>query len=97
MQHAPQETGVRHRSGVVSAAGPLSPREREVVALVAQGRTNREIAGELMIAERTADTHLTNILNKLGFATRAQIAAWAAQEGLMTAAPMEQEPRAAST
>jgi DNA-binding CsgD family transcriptional regulator/tetratricopeptide (TPR) repeat protein len=97
MQHAPQETGVRHRSGVVPAASRLSPREREVAVLVAHGRTNREIAGELMIAERTADTHLTNILNKLGFATRAQIAAWAVQEGLMTAALVEQELSAAST
>jgi pimeloyl-ACP methyl ester carboxylesterase/DNA-binding CsgD family transcriptional regulator len=61
---------------------PLSRREREVAALVAQGRSNRQIAHELTIAVATADRHVANVLNKLGFHSRAQIAAWAAEQGL---------------
>ena len=60
----------------------LSPREREVAVLVAGGLTNRQIAEALVIAERTAGTHVANILNKLGFTARAQIAAWAVEHGL---------------
>lgn len=63
-------------------AGALTAREREVAGLVAQGLTNREIAAALVVAERTAETHVQNILNKLGFGSRAQIAAWAAERGL---------------
>jgi non-specific serine/threonine protein kinase len=59
----------------------LTPREREVAALVARGLTNREIAAELVIAERTADTHVSNLLGKLGMKTRSQIAAWAVEHG----------------
>ena len=60
----------------------LTPREREVAALIAQGKTNREIAVVLVIAERTADTHVQHILNKLGIGSRAQIAGWAVAHGL---------------
>lgn len=56
---------------------PLSRREREVVALVAEGLTNRQIAARLHIAERTAENHVQHVLTKLGFHTRSQIAAWA--------------------
>ena len=63
---------------------PLTVREREVAALVARGQTNREIAAALVISERTADAHVQNILNKLGFSSRAQIGAWAAEHGLRT-------------
>ncbi|MGW4631915.1 ATP-binding protein [Nocardia sp. NPDC004415] len=55
---------------------PLTPRELEVAALVAAGLTNREIAAELVIATRTADTHLRNILAKLGIANRTRLATW---------------------
>jgi DNA-binding CsgD family transcriptional regulator len=58
---------------------PLTAREREVAALVAQGLSNREIAAELVLSERTAGNHVQHILTKLGFANRSQIAAWAAQ------------------
>ena len=44
--------------------------------------TNREIADTLVIAERTADTHVENILNKLGLVSRTQIAAWAVEQGV---------------
>ena len=55
---------------------PLSSRELEVAALVTRGLTNRQIATELVISERTADTHLQNILSKLGAVSRTQIAIW---------------------
>jgi DNA-binding NarL/FixJ family response regulator len=54
----------------------LTPREREVVRLIADGLSNRQIAERLVISERTADRHVSNILSKLGVRTRAQVAAW---------------------
>lgn len=62
----------------------LSAREAEVAALVADGLTNRQIAAELVISERTAQNHVQHILTKLGFATRSQIATWAARGGMST-------------
>ena len=62
----------------------LSARELEVVALLARGLTNRQIAEMLVISERTATTHVSHILNKLGFSSRSQIAAWAVERGLKT-------------
>jgi DNA-binding CsgD family transcriptional regulator len=59
----------------------LTPRELEVASLVARGLTNREIAAALVIAERTADTHVSNLLGKLGAKTRSQIATWAVEHG----------------
>jgi len=61
----------------------LSPREREVAALVASGLSNREIGKRLFIAERTAEGHLEQIRNKLGFHSRAEVAAWAVSSGLV--------------
>jgi non-specific serine/threonine protein kinase len=66
---------------VESATLILTPREREVAALVARGLTNRQIANELIIAERTADAHVSNILNKLTLTSRAQLAAWVVRQG----------------
>ncbi|MCB0129017.1 MAG: helix-turn-helix transcriptional regulator [Caldilineaceae bacterium] len=65
------------------AFGGLTGRERQVAMLVAQGKTSREIANQLVISERTAEVHVSNILGKLGFGTRAQIAAWAVEVGLV--------------
>jgi DNA-binding CsgD family transcriptional regulator len=56
---------------------PLSPRESEVVLLVAKGMTNAEIGHELGISKRTVDSHLDHIKSKLGLTRRAQIVAWA--------------------
>jgi non-specific serine/threonine protein kinase len=60
-------------------ASPLSPRERDVAALVAEGLTNRAIGERLFISERTVDGHVARILSKLGFESRAQVAAWVAR------------------
>lgn len=64
------------------AFGGLTARERQVAVLIAQGKTSREIAEQLVVTERTAEVHVSNILGKLGFSSRAQIAAWAVEKGL---------------
>jgi DNA-binding NarL/FixJ family response regulator len=73
-----------------SAAAPdeferlgLTAREREVLALVADGRSNSEIAQQLFISRKTASVHVSNILAKLGVATRVQAAAVAHRRGLV--------------
>jgi DNA-binding NarL/FixJ family response regulator len=64
------------------SAEELTEREREILRLVAAGKANKEIAAELAISERTARTHVSNILRKLGLASRTQAALWAVREGL---------------
>src|SRR5438445_548433 len=64
------------------AYGGLTGREREIAALIARGKANREIAETLVLSERTVEYHVSNILAKLGAASRAQIAAWATERGL---------------
>jgi DNA-binding CsgD family transcriptional regulator len=61
-----------------SPPGRLTAREREIVALIVQGHSNKAIADALFISPATAARHVANILEKLGFNSRAQIAAWAA-------------------
>jgi predicted ATPase/DNA-binding CsgD family transcriptional regulator len=61
---------------------PLTGREREVVALVARGLTNRQVAAQLVISERTAERHVANVMDKLDLTSRAQIAVWAHERGL---------------
>ncbi len=63
--------------GGTPARGPLTPREREIAMLIAQGLSNREIADELVISPATAARHVANILAKLGFSSRTQVASWA--------------------
>ena len=55
---------------------PLTPREMQVARLISAGRSNKEIAAELVISQRTAEGHVERILTKLGFTSRAQVAAW---------------------
>jgi ATP/maltotriose-dependent transcriptional regulator MalT len=65
------------------ANGPLTPRELEVIALVAAGRSNREIAERLVVSEHTVHRHVANILRKLDEPTRAAAAARATRDGLV--------------
>ncbi|HEY7463632.1 MAG TPA: response regulator transcription factor [Candidatus Limnocylindria bacterium] len=64
---------------------PLTPREKEVLAQLGKGASNKEIAYELAITERTARTHVSNILGKLGLASRTQAALWAVEHKLVDA------------
>ncbi|KAA1428660.1 ATP-binding protein [Nocardioides antri] len=66
----------------VDASTPLTRREQEIAGLVAKGLTNREIASQLVISDRTAEGHVEHILTKLGFRSRTQIAAWVMEQGL---------------
>jgi len=66
----------------VDRAGVLSLREREVAVLVARGLTNRQIAEELIISERTAEGHVDHIRDKLGVHNRAEVAVWVVQNRL---------------
>jgi predicted ATPase/DNA-binding CsgD family transcriptional regulator len=61
----------------------LSPREREVAALLAHGLSNRQISEKLVITERTVAAHIEHILGKLSFASRHQVGAWADEHGLL--------------
>ena len=61
----------------------LTTRELEILRLLGAGKTNKEIAAELQISERTARTHVSNILRKLGLPSRTQAALWAIREGLV--------------
>jgi non-specific serine/threonine protein kinase len=67
---------VKHRFG------GLTKREREVAALVALGKSNREIAQALLVSEYTVASHVSNILSKLEFSSRTQIVSWAIEKGL---------------
>jgi DNA-binding NarL/FixJ family response regulator len=60
----------------------LTRRELEVAALVARGRTNRQVADDLVLAVSTAERHVANILRKLNLSSRTQIAAWVLQNNL---------------
>ena len=60
----------------------LSPRERQVAALLTLGLSNRQIAQRLVVTERTVAAHIEHILDKLGFASRHQVGAWAEAHGL---------------
>src|SRR6266545_5468985 len=85
LSFAPFGRGVLEDGTRMSAmSGPqLTRREKEVAALVAVGLTNREIAERLVISERTAEGHVEQIRNKLGLRARAQVAVWAAEQGLL--------------
>ena len=70
---------VAPRRGVTA----LTARERDVLVLVAEGRSNRDIGRVLSIGERTVQTHLGNVLTKLELSSRTQAALWAVREGLV--------------
>src|SRR5262249_11333400 len=76
--------GARASSGG-HAASALTPRELEVLALLAEGRSNRQIAETLFISESTAGVHVSNILGKLGVTGRTEAVAMAFRSGLVSA------------
>lgn len=82
-----QELSVDH-----AHAPEVTGREQEVVQLVGQGATNKEIAQTLVVAENTVKVHLRRILNKLHLRNRQQVAAYAAQKGLINK-PLPQQPK----
>jgi DNA-binding NarL/FixJ family response regulator len=93
---APRQRAAGEASGSGAAPGagragepfaPLTAREREGAAMVAQGLSNRQIAEALVVSRSTANVHVHNILGKLGFGSRTQVAVWAAERGLHRAAP----------
>ncbi len=71
------------------AFGGLTEREREVAVLIAQGKSNQEIADGLIVSKRTIETHIGNIMFKLGCTSRTQIAVWAVETGLVSNAETE--------
>ena len=75
--------GTARRSGI-GATETLSDREREVLGLVAQGASNKEIAGRLMIGTRTVETHVSNAMVKLGVHSRTEAINLAVQRGVIT-------------
>jgi DNA-binding NarL/FixJ family response regulator len=76
-----QEEG---NGGSGGRGGTLTEREREVLGLIADGRSNREIARALVLSEKTVKTHVSNILMKLDLADRTQAALWAVRHNLTT-------------
>jgi DNA-binding NarL/FixJ family response regulator len=74
----------------------LTRREREVATLVSRGLTNRQIAQELYLSERTIENHSSKILRKLELASRTEISAWATEQRLITPNPDEEVPRSSS-
>lgn len=71
----PLKLGIAPKIG--ETPGDLTRREREVAMLIGQGKSNSEIAAELVLSKRTVETHVSNILSKLGLSSRAQIMRWA--------------------
>jgi DNA-binding NarL/FixJ family response regulator len=69
-------------NSVQGRGGSLTDREREVLCLIADGRSNREIARALVLSEKTVKTHVSNILMKLDLADRTQAALWAVRHGI---------------
>jgi DNA-binding NarL/FixJ family response regulator len=78
LQQPPEIPSKKPSVAAVSDGAPLTPRELQVACLIAGGRSNKEIAAELVISQRTAEGHVEHILTKLGFTSRAQVAAWVA-------------------
>jgi DNA-binding CsgD family transcriptional regulator len=79
----PREKPSSSRRAIAQQFGGLTQRERQVAVLIAQGFSNREIADALVISSRTVETHIANILFKLGFTARTQVAAWVVEKGLL--------------
>jgi DNA-binding CsgD family transcriptional regulator/tetratricopeptide (TPR) repeat protein len=79
----PKEKPVSPRRASASQYSGLTEREREVAALIGQGKSNAEIAELLVVSKRTVETYVSNVLSKLGLTSRSQIALWARDKGLV--------------
>lgn len=73
---------VANREAKAEQDTELTPRELEVLTLIADGATNKEIAAKLVVSENTARNHVSHILSKLGFSRRSEAAAYAVRKGL---------------
>jgi DNA-binding CsgD family transcriptional regulator len=82
LEFLPKEKTLTKRRSEAEKYGGLTTREREVIRYLSQGKSNREVAEVLFLSERTVENHVANILNKLGFDSRAQAAVWAVEKGL---------------
>ena len=80
-------SGPERRTSVDEPPLALTRREEEVAELITQGLTNRRIASELHVSERTVENHVSKILRKLHLASRAEIAAWNTEQSLLTPDP----------
>lgn len=81
-------TATGQDSGSAASFSDLTPRELEVLRLLASGRSNREIGAQLFISPKTASVHVSHILTKLGLRTRVQATVVAYQLGLVDADPL---------
>ena len=79
----PKEKPVSPRRAATSQYGGLTEREREVAALIGQGKSNAEMAELLVVSKRTVETYVSSVLSKLGLTSRSQIALWARDKGLV--------------
>jgi len=80
---SPSQSTIPSTTGGGQGGGLLTPRELEIATLIADGLSNKQMAHRLKISERTADAHLEHIRTKLDVHSRAQIAAWFTQNGLL--------------
>ncbi len=78
----PTTPSLTSKRAMKQSFGGLTAREREIAILISQGKYNREIAEALVVSERTIETHVSNIMLKLNFTSRRQIAAWITEKGL---------------
>jgi len=83
----PEKEPEEEQNSTKDRFGGLSNRERETAALIAQGKSNREIAEFMTVRKKTVETYVTRILNKLGFKSRVEVATWAIETGLKDAKP----------
>jgi DNA-binding NarL/FixJ family response regulator len=74
--------GLMNGNGSSPSAPSLTPRESQVLGLIAKGQTNRQIARALGVSEKTVKTHVTNLLRRIGAADRTQAALWAVRHGI---------------
>ncbi len=81
----PEKEPEEEQSSTKDRFGGLSNRERETAALIAQGKSNRDIAEIMTVRKKTVETYVTRILNKLGFKSRVEVATWAIETGLKDA------------